>query len=169
MSVDFAVTRLSITPVKGLTLHHPDSIDLTTQGAVGDRLFYLLDDSGRLESCTRNPGLYGLKAAYDRENRRLEVTQGDQVLHHGIIEPDMPVNTDLWGLRTIASDVVADTAWSTLFSDIVGKRVHLIQARESAYDVRPATLLGAASVSELARQAGLPEIDSRRFRMLIEF
>jgi uncharacterized protein len=169
VSVGFTVTRLSITPVKGLSLHHPDSIDLTTQGAVGDRLFYLLDDEGRLQSCTRNPGLYGLKAAYDRETRRLEVSRGDQVLLDGIIEPAMPVDTDMWGLRTITSDVVADPAWSTLFSDIVGKRVRMVHARGSAYDVQPATLLGTGSVAALARHAGLSEVDSRRFRMLIEF
>jgi uncharacterized protein YcbX len=169
VSDGFTVTRLSITPVKGLSLHHPDSIDLTTQGAVGDRLFYLLDDQGRLQSCTRNPGLYGLEAAYDRDTRRLGVTRGDQVLHAGVIEPGMPVDTDMSGGRTITSDVVADPVWSTLFSDIVGKRVHLIQARGSAYDVRPVTLLGSGSVTELACHAGLAEIDSRRFRMLIEF
>jgi uncharacterized protein len=169
MSIDFTVTRLSITPVKGLTLHHPDSIDLTTDGAVGDRLFYLLDDTGRLQSCTRNPGLYGLKAAYHRQNRRLEVTRGDQVLLGGVIEPGTPVDTDMSGYRTIKSDVVADPVWSTFFSDILGKPVHLAQARGSAYDVQPVTLLGTGSVAELARHAGLSDVDSRRFRMLIEF
>jgi uncharacterized protein YcbX len=167
--IDFTITRLSITPVKGLSLHHPDSIDLTIQGAVGDRLFYLLDDTGRLQSCTRNPGLYGLKAAYDTKTRRLEVTRGDQVLLGGIIEPAMAVDTDMWGLRTITSDVVADPVWSTFFSDILGRRVHLVQARGSAYDVQPVTLLGTGTVAELARHAGLPQVDSRRFRMLIEF
>ena len=29
MSSDLTITRLSITPVKGLSLHHPDAIDLT--------------------------------------------------------------------------------------------------------------------------------------------
>jgi uncharacterized protein YcbX len=169
VSIDFTVTRLSITPVKGLSLHHPDSIDLTIQGAAGDRLFYLLDDTGTLQSCTRNPSLYGLKATYDGENRRLEVTRGDRVLLDGIIEPAMPVSTDMWGLRTTTSDVVADPAWSTLFSDIVGKRVHLVQAHGSAYDVQPVTLLGTGSVAELARHAGLSDVDARRFRMLIEF
>jgi uncharacterized protein YcbX len=165
----FSVTRLSITPVKGLMLHHPDSIDVTAQGAVGDRLFYLLDDTGKLQSCTRNPGLFGLRATYDDESRRLEVTRGDEVLLGGIVEPATAVDTDLWGLRTIKADVVADPVWSTFFSDMAGRRVHLLLARESAYDVQPVTLLGTASVDELARRAGLTEVDSRRFRMLIEF
>ena len=169
MPIDFTVTRLSITPVKGLSLHHPDSIDLTTQGAAGDRLFYLVDDTGRLQSCTHNAGLYGLEAAYDSETRRLEITRGDQLVVGGVIERAGVVDTDMWERRTITSDVVADPVWSTFFSDIVGKRVQLVQARGSAYDVQPATLLGTASVTELARRSGLSEVDSRRFRMLIEF
>lgn len=169
MPTDFTLVRLSITPVKGLSLHHPDSIEVTEQGVVGDRLFYLLDDSGRLQSCTRNPGLFGLTAAYDSRTRRLEISRGDQVLLGGVIEATTPVETDMWGLRTITSDVVTDPAWSTFFSDLVGRRVHLIKARGSAYDVRPVTLLGTGSVAELARHAGLSQVDSRRFRMLIEF
>jgi len=70
--IDYTITRLSVTAVKGLSLHHPDSIDLTMHGAAGDRLFYLVDDTGTLQSCTRNPGLYGLSAAYDEESRRLD-------------------------------------------------------------------------------------------------
>ena len=169
MPNDFTVTRLSTTPVKGLLLHHPDSIDLTTQGAAGDRLFYLLDDTGALQSCTSSPGLYGISAAYDSESRRLEVTRGDEVLLDAVIERSEAVDTDMWGLRTISADTIADPVWTTFFSDLVGRRVHLVQARGSAYDVHPLTVLGTASVEELARHAGLPEVDSRRFRMLIEF
>jgi uncharacterized protein len=163
------VTRLSITPVKGLLLHHPDSIDVTAQGAVGDRQFYLIDDTGKVQSLTRNGGLATLRAAYDVDSRRLEITRADRVLLAGTIEPTTPVVTDMWGLRTIRSDVVADPDWSTFFSDTLGRRIHLVQAREPAYDVSPVTLLGAASVEELARRSGVPEVDSRRFRMLIEF
>ena len=169
MSMDLEITRLSITPVKGLSLHHPDAIDLTRQGAAGDRLFYLIDDAGKLQSCTRNPGLYALSAAYDTESRRLEITREDDLLLGGVIEPTTPVETDMWGLHTVSSDAVADPAWSELFSDLIGRRVQLLLARGAAHDVHPVTLLGVASVEELARQAGIPDVDSRRFRMLIEF
>ena len=37
------VTRLSVTPVKGLALHHPDEIVLLRTGAVGDREFFVID------------------------------------------------------------------------------------------------------------------------------
>jgi MOSC domain-containing protein len=169
MSVGHTVTRLSITPVKGLLLHHPDSIDLTVHGAVGDRLFYLVDSTGEIQSCTGNPGLYGLRAVYDSDSRRLEITRADDVLLSRTVEPAEVVETDMWGLRTIRSAIVADPVWSTFFSEIVGRPVQLLQARASAYDVHPVTMLGTASVQELARHAGLAEVDSRRFRMLIEF
>ena len=91
------------------------------------------------------------------------------MLLSGVIEPATPVDTDMWGLRTIRSDVVADPMWSAFFSDLIGRRVQLLVARVAAHDVHPVTLLGAGSVEELARHAGLDEVDSRRFRMLIEF
>jgi uncharacterized protein YcbX len=169
VQIDQTVTRLSITPVKGLLLHHPNSIELTAHGAVGDRQFYLVDETGKVQSWTHNPGLAGLTGAYDMDSRRLQVTHAGQVLIDRNIEPATAVTTDMWGLRTITSDVVADAVWHTFFSDLVGRRVHLVHARGSAYDVRPVSLLGMSSVEELARQAGLSSVDSRRFRMLIEF
>jgi uncharacterized protein YcbX len=159
MGPDLGVTRLSVTPVKGLELHHPESIVLTPGGAVGDRLFYLVDDRGRIQSATANPGLYGLRAEYDSGRRQLEITRGSEVLHKGTVEAAGAADTDMWGLRTITSDVVADPGWSDFFSEMVGKRVRLLQARGPAYDVEPATLLGTASVEELARRAGISGID----------
>jgi len=172
MPADRVITRLSTTPVKGLQLHHPDSVRLTADGAAGDRLFYLVDQDGTLQSCTRNPGLYGLyglRATYDPESRHLEVSRGDEVLLSRTVEPAEAVGTDMWGLRTIRSDLLADPDWSDLFSDVVGRPVRLVQARRAAYDVHPVTLLGTGSVDELARRAGRTEVDARRFRMLIEF
>ncbi|MEO5654009.1 MAG: MOSC N-terminal beta barrel domain-containing protein [Marmoricola sp.] len=163
------MTRLSTTPVKGLALHHPRSISLNAQGADADRLFYLLDESGMIQSCTRNPQLYGLSASYDTESRRLEVSRGDELLIGGTAERGERVETDVWGLRMLSSDVVADPTWSEFFSTLTGRRVQLVQGRGTAYDVRPVTLLGASSVAALAQNAGVPQIDARRFRMLIEF
>ncbi|GAB7006840.1 hypothetical protein JCM18899A_43130 [Nocardioides sp. AN3] len=95
MRLDYTVTRLSVTAIKGLSLRHPDSIELTTRGVVGDRLFYLVDDDEALQSCTRHPGLYGLSAAYDADGRRLVVARDDEVLVDGIAEVGAPVE-DTW-------------------------------------------------------------------------
>ncbi len=162
------VARLSTTPVKGLMLHHPASIDLTTQGARGDRLFYLVDDEDGLESCSRNPGLLGLSATYDQATGHLSVRRGAEVLHGGVVEVASAVKTDMWGLRTIQGDVVADPTWATLFSEVVGRTVRLVRSRAGAFDVRPVTLLGTASLAELADRSDSSPVDPRRFRMLIE-
>jgi uncharacterized protein YcbX len=169
MSTAFSVARLSTTPIKGLMLDHPGSIELTVGGAAGDRRFYLVDDTGRLQSCTANAGLLRLAARYDSSSHRLEVLRDGEVVCAGIVETAAPVDTDMWGLRTITSDVVTDPQWSSFFSDVLQKRVSLVRARGSAYDVQPATIVGTSALQELARRSGLAAVDPRRFRMLIEF
>lgn len=163
------ITRLSVTPVKGLMLQHPPSIELTAHGAAGDRRFYLVDETGRSQSCTRSPGLYGLSATWDEASRHLQVTRGGDVLIEGTIEPAERVTTDLCGMRTVESTVVADPRWGAFFSPYVGSPVRLLEASDNAHYARPATLLGAASLDELARRCGSGPVDPARFRMLIEF
>lgn len=168
MDADHRVTRLSTTPVKGLALHHPDAIELTPDGAVGDRVFFLVDDDGEVQSCTANRGLFGLTPTYDSDSRHLAITRGQEVVIEGVVEPGPAVTVDLWGVRTVDAETVADPAWSAFFSDLVGKPVRFLRARGSAYDVWPVTLVGTASLDELARH-GADGVDPRRFRMLIEF
>ncbi|GGO88577.1 MOSC domain-containing protein [Nocardioides phosphati] len=164
----YRVTRLSITPVKGLQLHHPTSIEITPRGVPGDRQFLLVDAAGTLQSCTHHQALLPLRAAYDAAQRRLSVSRSGEVLLSGEVEDGAPVDIDLHGLRTgRASHVGHD--WDDLFSTVLGKPVRLLRAHAPAYDVCPATLVGSASVAELARRAGLEAVDARRFRMLVEF
>lgn len=165
----YTITRFSTTPVKGLALDHPRSITLTPYGAAGDRRFLLIDEAGRLQSCTHNPGLYGLTARWDEQSRCLQVSRGPDLLISGVVEPDRPVRAHLSGHRSLDADTVADPRWDAFFSDALGRPVRLVQAREPAHDVQPVTLLGIGSVDELARRAGLSDVDPRRFRMLIEF
>ena len=54
------VASLSIAPVKGLTLAHPDEIFLGREGVPGDRRFFLVDDEGkRLRAAARAPLVEG--------------------------------------------------------------------------------------------------------------
>lgn len=169
MATDLRVERLSTTPVKGLSLHHPQTISLTREGVPGDRRFFLVDESGALQSCTRNPALHGLRAVHDPERDVLEVRRGERLLHQGPAQAAGPVDVDLWGLRTVPSDTVEDPAWGELFSDLLGTPVRLLRARAAAYDVQPVTLLGRPSVSRLSAETGGTAVDARRFRMLVEF
>ena len=65
---DLTVSRLSVTPVKGLALHHPESVDLTTGGVEGDRAFLLVDAAGEMASCTDIGALMTIRADYDAAN-----------------------------------------------------------------------------------------------------
>lgn len=169
MSTGLRVERLSTTPVKGLTLHHPASVELTREGVPDDRRFLLVDETGAVQSCTRNPDLFGLVASYDTDDDVLEVRRGDAVVHRGsAAATGGRVDVDFWGQRTCVADVLGDPTWSELFSDLVGKPVRVLRARTAAYDVQPATLLGLESVRRLTDVASGP-VDARRFRMLIEF
>ena len=163
------VVRLSTTPVKGLMLHHPDSVELGTAGVAGDREFYLVSRSGRVESCTHHASLYGLTAVLDPGGERLEILRAGRVVVAGTVETSTTFATDMWGLRSVSAAHVADPVWAAFFSDLVSKPVSLARAIGSAFDVAPVTLLGTGSVDELARRSGVDELDGRRFRMLIEF
>ena len=55
------VTRLFTTPIKGFGLGQPDSVTLQTNGAVGDRDFFVIDSSQQLLSITRTGSLWRLE------------------------------------------------------------------------------------------------------------
>jgi uncharacterized protein YcbX len=162
------VARLSVTPVKGLALHHPEGIELTETGAAGDRRFFLIDDRDTLVSITKLGELARFAAEYDpaaslltlRRNGRAwtaEIRLGGLV--HGAFHDREPV-----------AGHVVEGPWSEVLSEAVGQRVRLVRALDgtTAFDVHPATMLGTASVAELGRRSTLGSLDSRRFRMLIE-
>jgi uncharacterized protein YcbX len=164
------VTRLSVTPVKGLELQHPDSIEITETGAAGDRLFYLVDDDDRLFSVAKTGALFRLRAEYDVSTSRLTVSEGAEVLASGVVEQGAAHTADFFGFRLVHGRRVAGP-WDELISLRVGRTLRMIRAdvANGGVDVEPLTLLGEASTRRLAQQAGQGGIDSRRFRMLIDF
>jgi uncharacterized protein YcbX len=166
--VPSSIRLLSTTPVKGLQLHHPASIEITERGVAGDRAFFLVDAAGTLQSCTHHQALLPLHAEYDAAQRRLTVSRPGEVLLSDVVEDGATIDVDLHGVRTSRVSHVGG-GWDELFSDILGKPVRLVRAHAPAYDVGAVTLLGSASVAELARRAGLGAVDGRRFRMLSEF
>lgn len=163
------VTRLSVTPIKGLALHHPDAIELDHSGAVGDRDLYMVDADGKLLSIARCGGFVGVHAAFDRAAGRLELRDAGGGLVAGTVRLGEPVTTDFWG-RPVAGHVV-EGPWAERLSELAGRDVRLVKtdAPGAGSDEEPVTLMGEASLRELARRSDLPEVDGRRFRMLIEF
>jgi len=165
---ELRVTRLSVTPVKGLALHHPDAIELTPDGAAGDREFHLIDARDRLISLTKIGALLGARGEYDPALDRLTLRLADGARVSDEVRLGAPVATDFWGKRVVPGHVL-EGPWTAALSELAGRSVRLVRAARLAYDYHPVTLLGEASVAELARRSGLASVDARRFRMLIEF
>ena len=164
------VTRLSVTPVKGLALHHPDSIDVTPAGVAGDRAFYLVDDRDALYSIAKTGSLVGLHADYDLAAGWLAIRDGIQVLAEGPVVEGEPHSANFFAFKQVDGRL-APGPWDALLSERAGRPLRLVKAAVAGggHDVEPLTLLGTASTTRLAEQVPVPDVDSRRFRMLIEF
>lgn len=164
------VTRLSTTPVKGLALHHPESIEVTEAGVAGDRVFYLVDERDALVSIAKTGGLVGLHAVYDPDAERLTIRDGADVLAEGPVVAGAAHTADFFAFRAV-DGTFAPGPWDDLLSARAGRALRLVRAARpgGGHDVEPLTLLGQASLDRLAEQAQVPAVDGRRFRMLIEF
>jgi len=160
------VSLLSVTPVKGLALHHPTHVDVSPAGVVGDRTFFLVEDDGALISCTDIGDLMKHRAEYDPASHVLTVHGPAGLLRSEVVEPGEPLVTDFYELRDVPGHIA--TGWSELFSDIAGRSVRLVLGEAGAYDVAGLTLLGTASTEELAARNGAASVDGRRFRMNLE-
>jgi len=164
MGSGLRVELLTITPIKGTALHHPDAVELRETGAVGDREFFIIDEEDRLISLTRTGAFVSLRAELDDE---LVLWEGEEAVCRGPVHPGDPVWADFYGFKHVRARVV-DGPWTELLSERAGRPVRLVRANGhgGGIDIGPVTVLGSASVAHLAAQAGRP-VDQRRFRMLI--
>jgi uncharacterized protein YcbX len=165
-----SVSRLSVTPVKGLALEERDQVFLTERGVEENRRFYLVATDGRLISGIDHAQLCLVRPAYDPDGERLALAFPDgRVVEGSALAEGKEVRTWFWGPRRVTGRVVAGP-FARALSDYVGKDVRLVRADRpgDACDVRTVTFLSEASVEELGRQAGLDSTpDGRRFRMLV--
>ncbi|MBM3689377.1 MAG: MOSC domain-containing protein [Actinobacteria bacterium] len=163
------VTRLSTTPIKGLSLHHPQSVRVDETGAAGDRLFYLANARPSLVSVSETGALVGITADYDAASRRLVLREGDTVLADDQVRLGDGLDADFFAFRTAPGRIV-EGPFSEILSARAGRPLMLVQATDSlrGHDVEPLTLVGTGSIDQLSHVAGVP-VDARRFRMLIEF
>lgn len=163
------VARLSVTPIKGLRLHHPTEIELTRSGALGDRRFFLVDEYAKPVSITANGALAMFRAVYDVGTGELSVEQADGRSWTDLVEFGEKLTSNFYGVREVSARVVQGP-WNAVFSGELGKSLRLVATPLDAtgFDIQPVTILGSASVDELARRADLDSIDARRFRMLID-
>jgi uncharacterized protein YcbX len=155
------VARINVTPVKSLRLQHPREVELRLDGAREDRRFLLVDDGRRLYNGKRDTSLVRASAAWDAEERLLDVTMPDGSAVLGEPVPGAATAVEVYG-RQVRGRVI-EGPWGDAFSDLAGRSLTLVEREDGAWatDSRPATLVSRASV-------GLIDGDGRRFRMLLE-
>jgi len=164
------VTRISIAPVKGLALVHPDEVDVDMTGVLENRRFHIIDADGRRYGLIRNGRLVRVRPEYDAAAERLELTFPDGTIAEGHVELGDEVVTDFYG-RPVNGRVVLGP-WSEALSTAFGRPLCLVQAPPGDAVDRGrghVSLISEASLRELAQQAGQhAPVDGRRFRMLFE-
>lgn len=162
------VARLSIAPVRSLGLEHPTEIDLTPLGVPEDRRFYLIDERGFLVDRIVVGRLVQASAHTDPEGETLRITLPDGSVIEGAVRLGEAVQTPIHGRTAIGHAVIGP--WAEALTPLAGRAVRLVRTDRVGGTRRghPASLISRGSVDELARQAGVPNVDARRFRMLIE-
>jgi uncharacterized protein len=153
-----------------MALSHPQEVSLGRTGVAGDRLFYLVDEEGRLLAGTRFGPLQTIRPSYDPDGEHLiltfpdgSVAEGDAaVFAEGLI-------TDFFG-RPVRAHVVPGP-WTEALSGFVGTPIRLARCDQpgEGIDVYHVTVVSNASVAALAAQGGHHgDLDAARFRMTFE-
>jgi uncharacterized protein YcbX len=162
------VSALQVAPVKGLALVPREEILLERHGAADNRRFHIVDEDGRRYGLLRDGRLALVAADYD--GTRLTLRFPDASVVGGEIALDGEVTTDFYGTRDVTGQAVVGP-WNEALSGFIGRPLRLVQTPEGqAVDrghIGSVSIVSEASLEELARQAGVAELDGRRFRMLI--
>jgi uncharacterized protein YcbX len=158
-----------MTPVKGLRVVSHDEIELTRDGADGDRRFYLVDERGWVVNGKQLGNLNEVVATYDHADRELELRFPDSVCVAGTIELGEPLQTRFRSRPAQARELLG--AFGAALSDHVGRQVRIVEGIDRSGVDRgrggAVSLVSRASIGTLARIAGGGEVDVRRFRMLV--
>lgn len=161
------VSRLAVTPVRGLALHHPDRIGLDEHGVLDDRRFTLLA-AGRVFDGTKYGPLVQVRADLEHDPERLTLTFPTGEVVAGEVALGEPIHPVIYDRRFTARPVIGP--WAEALSAHAGRPLQLIRSERlpGEQDRNPVSILSDASVDELSRQGndGRP-LDARRFRMLI--
>jgi uncharacterized protein len=158
------VTRINVTPVKGLGLLHPGEVVLTERGVEENRRYYLIE-GWRLFNGKDHGPLVQVEPHARNGTLTLRFPGGREV--SGEVELGDAVSTNFWGRRVTGRLVKGP--WSDALSDYASTSLLLVRADEvgAGCDVHVGTMLARASCERLGRELGA-EVDARRFRMLFE-
>jgi uncharacterized protein YcbX len=165
-----SVSRISIAPVKGLGLVHPESVLLEHHGVRENRRFHIVDADGRRFNQLRNGALVQIRPEYDADGERLTLRGPDGSVADGVISLGAEVTTDFYGRPVVGNYV--EGPWSVALSGWAGQPLRLVQSPPGLAVDRArghVSLISTASLEELGREGEQGEpVDGRRFRMLFE-
>jgi uncharacterized protein YcbX len=166
------VAWLHVAPVKGLRIEERDRVELGPNGVADDRLFCIVDETGRLLNGKRLAPLSTIVARYDAKKEQLELGMPDGSSVNGTVAVAAPITVTIYGHA--APGHVVYGPWADALSDEFGRPVSLIrldgpgQGHDRASKAAGATLLSTASLERMQQEASSTEpVDPRRFRMLI--
>lgn len=160
-----SVARISITPVKGFRLAHPEEVELTADGVVENRRFLLAGADGKRVRSSKNAWHTAVSADYDpaAETLRMLFPDGSEVDGSALPTGEpfvLRYHTGAVEVRPVAGD------WTPKLSALAGYGVQIVRPeRLGEVQDAPVTLVSGASVARLEREAGRA-VDPRRFRML---
>ena len=150
-----------------MALVHPDEVVLGRRGVAGDRRFYLIDPDGRLINNKSCGELIQIRPELNGD--------GSLALHfpHGELTGEVvlggPVETSFYG-RPVRGRLV-DGSWSDAISEQAGRPLRLVHADEPGDGIdrtHVVSVISDGSLRALAREAGVGDVDGRRFRMTFE-
>jgi uncharacterized protein YcbX len=162
------VARLNISAVRSLGLESREEINLTADGVAEDRRFYVIDAGGRLVDQLTAGAMVQVGSWTNADGTILRLTFPDGTVVEDELSLDGTVETPIYG-RTAAGHII-EGPWATKLSDFIGRPVRLVRSDSvgGTRSAHPATLISDGSVDALGAVLGVGDLDSRRFRMLIE-
>ena len=163
-----SVARLSIAPVRSLGLEHPTEIDVTERGVVEDRRFYLTDDTNRLVDRIVVGRLVQVASHTNPEATTLRLTFPDGTVVEDEIKLGEAVETPIHGRTGVGHVVIGP--WGEALAPIAGRPITVVRCDRpgGTRAGNPTSIISDGSLRELAANAGVDEVDARRFRMLID-
>jgi uncharacterized protein YcbX len=163
-----AVTGLALTPVKGTRLRAVDRLELTPVGARGNRRFFVIDERDRMVNGKLLGDLQRVLSDFDEADATLTMTFPDGAVIEGRVTLGESVTTRFFS-RSVAARTV-DGPWSAALSERLGQPLRLVEGAGSVDRGAPGavSLISRGSLGRLAQAGGEPDVDGRRFRMLIE-
>jgi uncharacterized protein len=172
MDTPIVVRALAITAVKGTNLRPVDHIWVDRHGVRENRRFHVIDARDRLVNGKVLGELTAVVADYADSARRLTLTLPDGSVFEDRVRLGDPVATAFYSGRVVGRLVLGPL--SQRLSEFIGQPLRLVEASEvgGAIDRRGkgghVSLMSRASLDRLGRAGDAPDIDGRRFRMLIE-